>query len=92
MVHNRSPSLYTTLEASSNEDGATSGVGGSSGSPGLRGCNMVTPTDPITTTPVSENSPALQTTPTVVVRTAVLQLGMEFLLDQQQAYQEEQEV
>jgi hypothetical protein len=53
---------------------------------------MVTPTDPITTTPVSENSPALQTIPTVVVRTAVLQLGMEFLLDQQQAYQEEQEV
>jgi hypothetical protein len=89
MVHNGSPSLHTTLEESSDEDGIASTVGGSSGSPGPRGCNVVTPTNPITATPAPENTPALQTILTVTVRTATLQSGMKFLPDQQQAYQEE---
>jgi hypothetical protein len=46
--------------------------------------------EPIITTPVPESTPALQTIPTVMVRMAVPQPGIELLLDQQQAYQEEQ--
>jgi hypothetical protein len=38
---------------------------------------VVTLTDPITTTPTPENTLALQTIPTVRVRTAVPQQGME---------------
>jgi hypothetical protein len=71
MVHSGSPSLRTTLAESSDEDGATSSARGSLGSPGPRGCNMVTLTDPIITTQVLESTPALQTIPTVMVRTAV---------------------
>jgi hypothetical protein len=52
MVHSGTPSLHTTLEETSDEDGATSGARGSSGSPDPRRCNVVTPTDPITTTPL----------------------------------------
>jgi hypothetical protein len=84
MVHNRSPSLCTTL-------GESSDVKGSLGSPTSRGCNVVTSTYPIIATPVPESTPALQTTPTVVVQTAAPQPGMELLPDQQQAYQEEQQ-
>jgi hypothetical protein len=36
-VHNGPPSLHTTLEESSDEDGAASGAGGSSGSPAPEG-------------------------------------------------------
>jgi hypothetical protein len=43
---------------------------------------MVTPTDLITTTLAPENTPALQTILTIMVRTVVPQLGMEFLPDQ----------
>jgi hypothetical protein len=53
---------------------------------------MVTPTGPITVTPAPENTPALQTIPTITGRMAVPQPGMEFLPNQQQAYQEEQQV
>jgi hypothetical protein len=56
------------------------------------GCNVVTPTDLVTATPASKNTPALQTIPTVTVQTAVPHLGMEFHPDQHQAYQEEQQV
>jgi hypothetical protein len=91
MVHNGSPSLHTALEESSDEDSAVSGTRGSSGSPGPRGCNVVTPTDPIAATPAPENTPALQTILMVTVQTVVPQLGMEFLPNQQQAYQEEQQ-
>jgi hypothetical protein len=52
---------------------------------------VVTLTDPITTRAASENTPALQTILTVMMRTAVPQPRMEFLSNQQQAYQEEQQ-
>jgi hypothetical protein len=52
---------------------------------------MVTPTDPNTVMLALENTPALQTILTIMVRMAVPQPGMELLLDQQQAYQEEQQ-
>jgi hypothetical protein len=80
-----SPSLHIALEESSDKDSITSGVGRSFGSPGPRGCNVVTPTDPINATPVLKNTPALQTILMVTVRTAVPQPGMELLFDQHQA-------
>jgi hypothetical protein len=86
MVHNGSRSLHTTLKESTDEDGSTSGIGGSSGFLGPRGCNVVTLTDPITATPVPENTLALQTILIVTVRTAASQPGMELLPDRQQAY------
>jgi hypothetical protein len=65
MVHSGSPSLHTILV-----DSSASGVGGSYRSTGPRGCNVLTPTVPITTTPAPENTPALQTFPMVMVQTA----------------------
>jgi hypothetical protein len=53
---------------------------------------MVTPTDPITTTPVPEDTLSLQTIPMVTVRTVAPLLGMDLLPIQQQAYLEEQQV
>jgi hypothetical protein len=52
MVHNGSPSLHTVLEESSDKGDTTSGGGGTSGFPSPRGCNVVTPTVPIATTPL----------------------------------------
>jgi hypothetical protein len=69
MVHSGTPSLQTTLEETSDEDGAALGTGGSSGSPDPQGCNVATPADPITTTPAPEDTPALQTIPMATVRT-----------------------
>jgi hypothetical protein len=77
MVHNWSPSLHITLKEFSNKDGAASDAGGSSRSPGTRGCNVVIPIHPITATLASENTPALQTILTAMVRTVVPQLGMD---------------
>jgi hypothetical protein len=82
MVHNWLSSLRTTLGESFDEDDATSGAGGSLGSPGPRGCNMVTSMDPIVTTPVPESTLVLQPIPTVVVQTVVPQPGMELLPNQ----------
>jgi hypothetical protein len=70
MVHSGLPSLHTALEDSSSEGGATSGAVGSFGSPGPSGCNVVTPTIPITATPALENTPTFWIIPTVTVRTA----------------------
>jgi hypothetical protein len=64
---------------------------GELGSPRPRGCNVVTSTVPITTTPALENTLALQTILMLTVRTAAPQPRMELLLVQQQAYQEEQQ-
>jgi hypothetical protein len=89
MVYSGSPSQCTPLEKSSGEDSTTSGAGGSLGSPGPRGCNVVTSTDPFIAAPVPESTPALQTIPMVTVHTAAPQPGMEPLPDKQQAYQEE---
>jgi hypothetical protein len=83
MVHNGSPSLHTALKDSSEEGGTTSGIGGSSGYPSSRGCNVAILTVPITTTPVLENTPTLLTILTVMVWTVAPQLGMELLPNQQ---------
>jgi hypothetical protein len=91
MVHSGSPSQRTPLEESSNENGSTSGAGGSLGSPAPRGCNVVTSTDPTIAALVPESTLVLQTSLTVTVRMTAPQPGMESLLDQQQAYQEEQQ-
>jgi hypothetical protein len=86
MVHNGSPSQCTTLEECNDEDGAASVIGESYGSPCPRGCNVVTSADPIIAMPASENTPVLQTMPTVMVQMAVPQPGMKLLPNQQQAY------
>jgi hypothetical protein len=91
MVHNGPSTMRAAFGESSNEDGAASGTGGRLGSPGPRGCNVVTSTDLIITTLVPESTPALQTILTVTVRMTAPQPGMEPLSNQQQAYQEEQQ-
>jgi hypothetical protein len=53
LVHSRSLSMHTILEESTNEGDTASNGGGSSGFPISQGCNMVTPSVPITTTPPS---------------------------------------
>jgi hypothetical protein len=50
---------------------------------------VVTLTVPITTTLALKNTLALQTIPTITVRTVAPQTGMEILPIQQQAYQED---
>jgi hypothetical protein len=65
MVHSGSPSLHTILEESTNEDNITSSGGGSSAFLISQGCNVVTPTVPVTTTPPSEGTSAPLTIPTV---------------------------
>jgi hypothetical protein len=52
---------------------------------------VVTLTVPITTTLALKNTLALQTIPTITVRTVAPQTGMEILPIQQQAYQEDQQ-
>jgi hypothetical protein len=91
MVHNGSLSLHTVLEESSGEGDAASGGGKSFGFPSPRGCNVVTPIVSITTTPSSENTPALSTILTVLLWTAAPQPRTRLLPKQQQAYQEEQQ-
>jgi hypothetical protein len=91
MVYSRSPTLGTTLEESSDEDGTTSGVRGSSGSLDPRGCTVVASMDPIIAMPAIENTTTLQTISIVSVQTTIPQPRMELLPDQQQAYQEEQQ-
>jgi hypothetical protein len=56
MVNTGSPSSHTTPKDSTDEGDATSRARGSSRSPSPQGCNMVTPTVPITTTPAPENT------------------------------------
>jgi hypothetical protein len=88
MVHSGSPFVHTVLEECSDE-GDTISVGGvSSGFPGPLGCNVVTPTIPITTTPPQENTSALLTIPIVQLRATAPQPGTGLLLEQHQAYQE----
>jgi hypothetical protein len=79
MVHSGPPSLCTALKESFDEDDTNSGAEGSYGSLDPRGCNEITPIDPITATPAPENTLPLQTIPTVTVQTAAPQLGIELL-------------
>jgi hypothetical protein len=82
MVHNGSTSLRTAQGESSDEDIVASGTKGSLGSVGPRGCNVVTSTDPIITTPAPENTPILQTISMATILTSTPQPGMETLPDQ----------
>jgi hypothetical protein len=91
LVHNGSPSLHTILEESFDKGDTASGRGGNSGIPGRQGCNVVTPTVPIATTPPPEGTLVLLTIPTVPLRTAAPQPDTRLLPKQQQAYQEEQQ-
>jgi hypothetical protein len=65
-------------------------VKGSSGTPALRGCNMVTPDVPTVETSPPENTLAL-TIPMVLLWTTSPQPSAGLLPEQQQAYQEEQQ-
>jgi hypothetical protein len=79
IVHSGSPSLHTVLEESSDESDAALGRGGSLGFPGPQGCNVVTPTIPIATTPPPENTLTLLTIVMVQLQTATLQPGIGLL-------------
>jgi hypothetical protein len=79
MVHSESPSLHIILRESFDEGNVASGGGGSSGFPGPRACNVVTPTIPIATTPLLKNTLALLTIPTTQLWTATPQLGIGLL-------------
>jgi hypothetical protein len=92
MVHSRSLSLHTILKESLDEGDTTSSGWGGSDFTIYRGCNVVTPTVPITTTPASEGTPATLTISTVPLWTTVPQLDPGLPPKELQAYQEEQEV
>jgi hypothetical protein len=89
MVHSGSSSLHTILKESVDEDNTTSCGGGSSGFPIPRGCNVVTPIVPITSTPPSEGTPTPLTILTVPLWIAVPQSDTELPPGWLQAYQEE---
>jgi hypothetical protein len=65
MVHNGLPPLHIILEESTDEGDTASVGGGRSDFPISRGCNVVTPTVPIITTPQPEGTPAPLTIPMV---------------------------
>jgi hypothetical protein len=73
MVHSGSLSLHTILMESIDEDDTTSSGGGSFGFPISQGCNIVTPTIPITTTPQPEGTLVSLTIPTTPLWTAAPQ-------------------
>jgi hypothetical protein len=83
MVHSRSLSLDTILEESTDEGDTASGRGGSSDFPISRGCNVVTPTVPITTTPPPEGTPMPLTISTIPLWTAAPHLDTRPLPEQQ---------
>jgi hypothetical protein len=66
--------------------------GGNSGFPIYRGCNVVTPTIPITTIPPAESTPVCLTIPMVPLRTPIPQPNTGFHLDQLEVYKEKQQV
>jgi hypothetical protein len=86
MVHSGSLSLHTILEESSDEGDTTLGGGESSSYPGPRGCNVVTPTVPISTTPLPEGTSAPLAILMVPLWTTAPQLDVGLLPEQQQAY------
>jgi hypothetical protein len=89
MDHSGSPSLHAILEEFVGEDDSASSEGRSSGFLISRGCNVVTPTVLITTTPPPEDTPVPLTNPTVPLQTIVPQPATRLLPERQQAYQEE---
>jgi hypothetical protein len=91
MVHSGPPFVHTMHKESTNDGDTALGGGGSSRLPGPRGCNVVTLIATISTTPPSENAPALLIILTVPLWTAEPQPGTRILPEQQGAYQEEQQ-
>jgi hypothetical protein len=91
MIHSGSPPLCTILEESIDEDNTTSNGRGSSNLPIPQGCNVVTPTTPITTAPSTENTLTLLTTPTVPLQTSIPEPYTGHPPDRLEAYQEEQQ-
>jgi hypothetical protein len=91
MIHSGSPPLCTILEESIDEDNTTSNGRGRSNLPIPQGCNVVTPTTPITTAPPTENTLTLLTTPTVPLQTSIPEPYTGHPPDRLEAYQEEQQ-
>jgi hypothetical protein len=89
MVHSRSPSLDTIFEDSTSEDDLASSDGGSPNFPLSQGCNVVTPTIPIITTPSLKGTPMPQTIPTVPLWTIMLQSDTKLLPKRLRVNQEE---
>jgi hypothetical protein len=71
MAHSGSPLLHTIFEESTDEGDTTSGGGGSSDFSISQGCNVVTPTVPITSTSPLEGTLTPLTIPTVLLWTVV---------------------
>jgi hypothetical protein len=69
MAHRRSLSLHTILEDSADDGDTTSSGGRSSVFPISRGCNVVTTSIPIITTPPSESTPTPLAIVTVPLQT-----------------------
>jgi hypothetical protein len=88
MAHSGSPSLHAILEESSTKDHSASSNGVSSGFPIPRDCNMATPTFPITTMTLSEETTVLQTIPVIQQWTTIPQVDTELLPEWMHAYQE----
>jgi hypothetical protein len=86
MVQSGLPSLHVILEESTGEDESTSSEGGSSGFTFSRGCNVVTLTIPITTTPPLEGTLAPLTIPMVPLWTEVLHPDFGLLPERLHAY------
>jgi hypothetical protein len=93
MVHSGLSFVHTMNKESSNEGDTALGGGGHGGELQTPRPSRVQRGDfdcPITTTPPSENAPALLTILTVPLWTAAPQPGTRILPEQQGAYQEEQ--
>jgi hypothetical protein len=79
------------LEESVCEDDSTSSEWGSSSFPISQGCNVVTPTIPIATTPSPEGNPVPLTIPTVPLWSVVPQPNTELFPKWLRDHQEEQQ-
>jgi hypothetical protein len=88
MAHSGSPSLHTILEESTDNGDTASSRGGSFGLPISRGCNVVTLTVPIVTTPPLEDTPVPLTILSVPLWITVSQPDTGLPPEWLQAYQE----
>jgi hypothetical protein len=83
MVHSGSLLLHAILKESTDEGDIASSGGGSSNIPISRGCNVVTPSVPITTTPLSEGTKSPLTIATVLLWTVIRHPDIGLLPEQQ---------
>ena len=91
MTRSEPDSLHTILETVEDEDITASDEGGSSGFPTSRECNMVAPPVSDTGEPPPEGVPAQLPTTASPLRTTASQPNLVLTLEQQRAYQEEQQ-